>query len=92
MIRYALLGEYNQGDRENAEVIAFSDSIKELKKIDKAIDKIDNLLKDKDRYEPDDEVCAIMNKELAEVDIYDDEGDFVYEIETYGIYEIKKVA
>lgn len=89
MNKYALLGTYDT--RNNVEVIALSDNTDELKKVRNAIDKVNELLMDKDRDEPNDEAKAFIEKNLSEIDIVDKETGYVHEIETKGIVELKEV-
>ena len=91
MEKYALLGTYDNSDRNNVEIIAYSDNTLELQNISKAIDKVNELLKDKDRDSPNAEVKTYIEEHLSEIDIVDAMTDYVQDIETKGIVELKEV-
>lgn len=91
MERYALLGTYEQGDRNNIEVIATSDGYGELMNIRDAINAVNEKLVGKDRDVPDAEVDRIIEEYLQPVDIAEELTGFIYDITILGIFEVKKV-
>lgn len=91
MDKYVLLGTYDSCDRNNVEIIAYSGSIDELNNISKAIDKINELLIDKDRDNPSAEIKACIEEHLSEIDILDSMTDYVQNIKLKEIYELKLV-
>jgi hypothetical protein len=91
MDKYVLLGTYDSCDRNNVEIIAYSGSIDELNNISKAIDKINELLIDKDRDNPSAKIKAFIEEHLSEIDILDSMTDYVQNIKLKEIYELKLV-
>jgi hypothetical protein len=87
MNRYALIGTYTT--RNNVEVIAFSDDIKHLKRIETAINDLNHIFMDKDRDEIPDKAWHIINTQLSEIDIHDEQTDYVHEIDIAGIIELR---
>lgn len=86
MNRYALLGTYDT--RNNVEVIAFSDDVKHLERIRTAIHNLNHLFTDRNRDEIPDKAWHIINTELNDIDIHDEQTDYVHEIEIDGIIEL----
>ena len=89
MDRFVLLGTYCT--RDNVEVVKMSDEIENLKRTETAISKVNHYMRNRDRDEPCPKTLAIIERDLFNIDIVDQETDWVHEIDCIGIFEIKDV-
>ena len=89
--KYALLGTYEYGDRNNVEVIATSDKPEILRCIKKAINQVNTKLMGKDRDCPTKEIEAIIDDKLNEIDIIEDATGFIHQINVIGIFNLSEI-
>ncbi len=89
MDKFAILGTYEYGNRNNIEVIAISDNYEELLKIIDAINIVNEKLEGKDRDISNNEIRCLINEGLSSVDIVDEITDFIHEINITGIFRLE---
>ena len=89
MKKYALLGTYDNINRNNVEVIATSDNPEKLDSMMDAINQINSKLCD-DRCMTK-EIENIIDQHLLEVDLYDEITDYISEIDVLGIFQIRQI-
>jgi len=89
MKKYVLIGTYENND--NAEILAESDDIKDLKKEWDTADMIAQERDEmKDGYAEITETCQQLLDQTG-LNVYDDSTGYLREVEISGIYEIKRV-
>ena len=89
MKKYVLIGIYENSD--NAEILAESDDIKDLKKERDTADMIAQEREEMaDGYAEITETCQQLLDQTG-LNVYDDSTGYLREVEISGIYEIKRV-
>lgn len=90
MEKYALLGTYDNINRNNVEVIATSDNPEKLDYMMDAIKQINSKLCDDNCMTK--EIKNIIDQYLLEVDLVDEITDHISEINVLGIFEIRQIG
>jgi hypothetical protein len=89
--KYSLLGTYDNGQRNNIEIIATSDEYSELVDIRDSIKAVNEQLSEQERDVSDPEVNKIIENHLAAIDIVEEITGYIHDISVLGIFELKQV-